>query len=261
MGSSHPEHLGHLDEGEGPVVVFLHGFTLDRTMWNEQVLALRSRYRVLAIDLPGHGSSKAVAGARSSARDTLELLDALCIERAIIIGSSLGGTVALDLAIERPALVQALVLLDPILLATGGGPSPEQAALVDLAQRGDLEGARARWLGREPFKATRENAPAALRLVAMVGTYQGGHWLGDVRDQWLHAPHNERLAELKMPIVVAAGAGGGPRGAAMAREIARLCPRSRFELLEHVGHLVAIEDPDRLTRLLWEALTWSAVES
>jgi 3-oxoadipate enol-lactonase len=251
------EQLHHLDEGEGRAIVFLHGFTLDHTMWTEQRTALRDEYRVITIDLPGHGESAAIIGPRSPTDETLRVVDALGIEQAVFVGSSLGGTVAIDLAIERPTLVQTLVLLDPVLLARDGGPSPEQAALADLAQRGDVAEARALWLARDPFQATRANPRAAARLRAMLAGYQAGHWLGRVRDLWLHAPHSERLPALQMPVVVAAGAEGGVRGVAMAREIARLCPLSRFELLESVGHLVALEAPDRLTRLLRDALMWS----
>jgi 3-oxoadipate enol-lactonase len=247
------EQLTHFDEGSGPAIVFLHGFTLDRTMWDEQRTELRSVYRVVAVDLPGHGGSSAILGTRSPAQDTLRVLDAGRIEHAVIVGSSLGGAVAIDIALERPSLVKSLVLLDPVLLGTGG-PNPEQVGLAELAQRGELEEARARWLERQAFQATRENPHARERLYTMVAGYQGGHWLGRVRDQWLHAPHTTRLSTLSMPVHVIVGARSGDRGVAMARDMARLCSRARLTLLDDVGHLVAIEAPDRLTRLLRERM-------
>lgn len=73
----------------------------------------------------------------------------------------------------------------------------------------------------------------------------------------MHAPHSERLGELAMPVVVAAGQRGGPRGVGMAQDIARRCQNARFVLMDGVGHLVSIEAPDRLMHLLREVLSSS----
>jgi pimeloyl-ACP methyl ester carboxylesterase len=244
----------YLDEGSGPAIVLLHGFSLDRTMWDEQRLALCTSHRVLAIDLPGHGASASMVGEHSPAREVLRCLDAVGIERAVVVGSSLGGSVAIDLALERPSVVRSVVLLDPILFGATTGPNPEQAALAEMAQAGDLEQARARWLARPSFEATLQNPRAAALLRAMLARYEGGHWLGRVRDEWLHAPHTERIPCIALPVSVVVGARGGPRGVAMARETARLWPGARLEVLDDTGHLVALESPDYLSQFLRSVL-------
>jgi pimeloyl-ACP methyl ester carboxylesterase len=245
--------LGYLDVGSGAAIVFLHGFTLDRTMWDEQRVALCQDYRTLAFDLPGHGTSADLSGDLSPGLEVLRCLDNAGVKRAGFIGSSLGCAVAIDIALERPSVVEALVLLDPILLGTPAA-NPEQAAIAELARQGNLEGARARWLDRPSFQATLHDEQAARRLRSMIARYPGGHWLGQVRDVWLHAPHTEKLPGIRHPVNVIAGARGGTRGVEMAREIARLCPHTQLEVVAEVGHLVALEAPGFLTRFLRRVL-------
>jgi pimeloyl-ACP methyl ester carboxylesterase len=248
--------LGHLDVGSRDsraAIVFLHGFTLDRTMWADQIAALSVHHRVLALDLPGHGASIDTCGEVSSALEVLRCLDAVGVDRAVFVGSSLGATVAIDAALERVSLVERLVLLDPVLL---GAPTAnlEQATLAELAQAGDLQAARARWLDRPSFQETLRHEAAARRLREMVSRYRGGHWLGHVREAWLHAPHTGKLPGIGCPMTVIVGARGGPRGTEMACEVARQSPLSRLEILDDVGHLVALERPEYLTRRLMEEL-------
>jgi pimeloyl-ACP methyl ester carboxylesterase len=98
--------LAHIDQGSGPSIVFLHGFTLDRTMWTDACTLLRAEHRVLAFDLPGHGSSGAL-GEVSPAREVLTSMEALSTMGAVVVGSSLGAAVAIDLALERPSMIRA----------------------------------------------------------------------------------------------------------------------------------------------------------
>jgi pimeloyl-ACP methyl ester carboxylesterase len=109
---------------DGPPIVFVHGTRLSRTMWRPQMDHLRDTYRVVALDLPGHGR---LADRPFTVRDASDEL-ALAIEaaaggRAIVVGLSLGGYVAMDLAARRPELIRGLVLsgatTEPVgLLAT-----------------------------------------------------------------------------------------------------------------------------------------------
>jgi pimeloyl-ACP methyl ester carboxylesterase len=109
---------------DGPPIVFVHGTRLSRTMWRAQMDDLRDTYRVVALDLPGHGR---LAERRFTLVDASDAL-ALAIEEAagghaVVVGLSLGGYVAMDLAARRPELVRGLVLsgatTEPIgLLAT-----------------------------------------------------------------------------------------------------------------------------------------------
>src|SRR5580658_5735312 len=105
------------DVGDGPPVVLLHGLGCGRRMWFHQIRALRSRFRVIAYDQRGHGETDAPSvatdySAAHLAGDLVGVLDALKIERAAIVGFSLGGGPALALAASKPERVSRLVLAD-----------------------------------------------------------------------------------------------------------------------------------------------------
>ena len=99
--------------GDGPVVVLLHSFLMDVTMWTPQVVAFGDSYRLIAIDERGHGATPANAPFDhwDVAKDTLAVLDELGVESAAVVGTSQGGFVALRMALLAPERVSALVLL------------------------------------------------------------------------------------------------------------------------------------------------------
>ena len=96
---------------DGPPIVFVHGTRLSRSMWRPQMEALRDAYRVIAVDLPGHGALAdrpfTVAGASDQ---VARVIQEAAGGRAVVVGLSLGGYVAMDLAAGRPGLVRGLVL-------------------------------------------------------------------------------------------------------------------------------------------------------
>ena len=122
--------LAYTDTGHGRPILLLHGWSLDRTMWDRQIADLAYRgYRVVAPDLPGHGASLNAASDRSfsaMAPTALELLDELSIERPLVCGLSMGSAIAIELAIARPDRVAALLLADNAA-ADGAGRGPAAA--------------------------------------------------------------------------------------------------------------------------------------
>ena len=108
--------LAYVDEGEGPVVVLVHGFPTSSHLWRDLVPMLAPRFRAIAPDLLGYGDSEkppdADLGHQAHTRRTLELLDRLGVEEFAVVGHDIGGGVAQRLALEAP--VRALVLIDSI---------------------------------------------------------------------------------------------------------------------------------------------------
>jgi pimeloyl-ACP methyl ester carboxylesterase len=116
--------------GDGPVVLFGHGFLMDRTMFAHQVAALRGTYRVITWDERGFGDTvydDEPFTYWDSANDLLALMDHLGIDRAVVGGMSQGGFLALRAALLAPSRVRALILLD-----TQAGP--EDAEVIPLYQ-------------------------------------------------------------------------------------------------------------------------------
>jgi len=129
------EVLSCFDLGEGPPVVLLHGLGATKLSWMPLLSPLADRFRVVVPDLPGHGESskpKASYTPRFYAGVIRRLLDAIDEERAVLIGNSMGGRIAIEVAARAPARVAGLVLLGP---AAAGLPFPYYARLLRLVPK------------------------------------------------------------------------------------------------------------------------------
>jgi pimeloyl-ACP methyl ester carboxylesterase len=143
--------LSYLHAGMGEPVVMIHGLGATKVSLLPTVAALSPRFRAISLDLPGHGDSDKPVGAAYDARffadSVIEFLDALNIDRAHIVGNSLGGRVALELGLRHPDRVRRLALLAPSLAWRRDRPwaplmrllRPE-LGLLQLAPRPVVEG-------------------------------------------------------------------------------------------------------------------------
>lgn len=115
--------INYIEDGDGYPVVLIHGLAGDHTAWLPQVAALKNDYRVIAFDNPGSGDSSTVddpASTADLADATLGLMDQLSIERAHVIGRSMGGAIAQHMALKAPDRLQSMTMaasfarLDPL---------------------------------------------------------------------------------------------------------------------------------------------------
>src|SRR5262245_45355272 len=235
-------------------VAFLHGFALDGRMWAPQTTALAPTHRTLAIDLPGFGRSRYVEGHTPMVAEILTVLDVRSIERAHLVGASLGAAVAVDLALMHGDRVRSLVLADPLLLGFPA-PPPSWERSVELAKAGDVKGAIEHWLADASFDGARTRPAVWTQIREMVGGYDGGHWTGASRLRWASRQPGERLAQLRVPTLVLAGEHDPPGFQAMADEYARAIPGARQQRIPGAGHVSNLEEPETFTRLLREFWT------
>jgi pimeloyl-ACP methyl ester carboxylesterase len=128
--------LAYDDEGHGdPPFLFIHGFACDRSFWRPQCEDLSRDYRCVSVDLRGRGDSDATPpfDVTTAALDSAALIEAIALDRPIVVGHSLGGLVALRLNDLRPELVRAIVIGDSPLTAA------RSAGAFDDASRGIRE--------------------------------------------------------------------------------------------------------------------------
>ena len=114
--------VGYTDNGpeDAPAIIFIHGFPLNKTMWDNQVEALKEDYRVISYDIRGHGDSEQGNedfSIQLFVTDLLHLMDALKIEKASLCGLSMGGYIALNAIENHPERFEALVLSDTNCIA------------------------------------------------------------------------------------------------------------------------------------------------
>jgi pimeloyl-ACP methyl ester carboxylesterase len=247
--------LAHDDAGSGPAVLLVHAGVADRRMWDPVAPALTHVFRVIRPDLRGFGESPIPGGEYSDADDLDALLDSLGLVHVAVVGSSLGGRVALELATAHPGRVASLVLLCPAL--RGVEPTADAHAFGEEEDRllaaGDVDGAVdlnvRTWLGPE---ATDEARTALAEMQRHVFAVQ---LAADASDD----PPRERVVDvdpsaLAVPTVVVSGAHDLDHFRAVAAHLAHEIPGAEAVELPWAGHLPSLERPDAVQALLLDVL-------
>jgi 3-oxoadipate enol-lactonase len=241
--------------GAGPPVVFLHGFGLDCRMWAPQWQALSSQDRWARYDSRGFGrSSLPQPSPYAHEHDLHALLLHLDALPAHVVGLSMGGRFALRFALGYPAAVRSLVLVDSALDGHRWSEPwrAEWAAITALAQAGDIEGARQRWLAHALFSPARANSAVVPLLASMVQAYSGWHW-HSADSARIPAPScAERLAEIKAPALVVVGEHDLPDFQQIAARLGTGLQRAKQLVVPGAGHMVNLEAPDAFNLALGE---------
>ncbi len=231
-------------DGEGPTVLLLHPVGLDSTCWTAQVEALVPVYRVLRVDLRGHGRSDVPPPPYTLgelATEVQELLRAAGGAPAHVIGLSLGGMVAQLLALEHPEAVRSLVLAD----TTCSLPPEARRAMVERgesARRGGmpsvLESTLARWF-TSGFLGSEVVARCRARLLTDDVQGWAGAW------QAIAGLDTEpRLAEIGAPTLVITGEADVSTPVSVARRMAGRIPGAVLHVVPGAPHMAPLERPD-----------------
>ncbi|HEV2292124.1 MAG TPA: alpha/beta fold hydrolase [Gemmatimonadales bacterium] len=244
--------------GDGPAILFVHGYPLDRTIWQHQVGALTG-WRRIAPDLRGFGLSDAPDLGYSMATwadDLAALLDALGVEQAVLCGHSMGGYIGFEFARRYRARLRALVLVDSRAESdTADGKRAREAAMVVAREQGPraiaaqmlpkmLAAGAAQTMPQvaDRVRGIMESAP----LSGILGA------LGAMRDRPDSTP---LLAELSgIPTLAIVGEQDELTPAAMSRAIVDRIPGAVLGVIPNAGHLPPVEQPLATTRVLGEFL-------
>lgn len=245
--------------GDGPAVVLVHAGIADLRMWDEQVPALSERYTVIRYDLRGFGRSRAQPGPFSHRQDLAAVLDHAGVARAAVVGCSLGGMIALDVALELPERVSALVW---VCSGVGGLHAPDEVfdpREIELLEQseaaeeaGDADRAAALdvriWLDG-PLQVE-GRAPADLRARVhdlSLSTYRRDDGEG-LEPQRLEPPAVDRLTALRLPVLAILGELDVSSTAHAADALVREAPDVRLLRYPDAAHLPNMEHPQRFTR-------------
>ncbi|UCH73165.1 MAG: alpha/beta fold hydrolase [Rhodospirillales bacterium] len=236
----------HIERGAGPAVVFLHGIGGDGASWLMELEALAGHWRAIAWDMPGYGASPALPEMTFPAlADALDaLLDSLDIDRAHLIGHSIGGMVAQEFAATFPHRVASLVLYatSPAFGRPDGDWQREflaaRLAPLDAGRRmADLAPSIVAGLvGGEPDPDGVARATAAMARVPE-DAYRAAMRCLVTFDR------REALPEIAVPVLVLAGAEDDNAPARMMERMASRIPGADFQLIAGAGHLAHFERP------------------
>jgi pimeloyl-ACP methyl ester carboxylesterase len=247
------------EAGSGPPLLLVHGLTASHAVWQPTIEAFADRWRVIAPDLPGHGES-----AKPDAPYTIDffagmlrsLARALEVREAVVCGSSLGGRVALELALYYPAFTRALVLAAPAVgysiamrpvgqaLQALTGPRILRASLERFFQQNFHDRTRLGHVARSRILEDRLAAadfPEFTRAVAR-------SLAGVLRSE------RQPIERVTQPMLVVWGRQDRLVPLRRSAEILRRIPHARLQVLERCGHLPMLEQPGAFNTVVGEFL-------
>jgi pyruvate dehydrogenase E2 component (dihydrolipoamide acetyltransferase) len=252
VASAGERRIRYLQTGptEAVPIVLVHGFGGDLYNWLFNQEALSGNHSVYAVDLPGHGGSQKDVGdgAISSLAETVrDFLDALSVKRAHFVGHSLGGAIALSLALDQPSIAQSLSLISPVGLGAEINAG-FISGLIEADRRKEMKAvlqqlfSDAELVGREMvmnvLQAKRiDGAVECLQMIAQA-CFPGGRQAGQMR---------ERLSELTMPVQVIWGREDRIIPSAHS---AGLPANIAVRVLERAGHMAHMERATEVNELL-----------
>jgi pimeloyl-ACP methyl ester carboxylesterase len=245
--------------GEGPAVLFVHGYPLDRTMWRAQMDGLKG-FRRIAPDLRGMGQSDAPDlgyGMNIYAADLAALLDALDIQDVVLCGLSMGGYIIFELLRTSRSRVRGLVLMDT--RSTPDTPEARRArdaAAVTARERGAAAIAEA-MLSKMLAPATLANNPDLVEQVRTTITRTPAAGIIGALSAMRDRPGSDSLLPTLagIPTMVMVGEADTLTPPDDARAMAQAIPGARLEIVPGAGHLPPLEAPGEVTRRLREFLT------
>jgi pimeloyl-ACP methyl ester carboxylesterase len=238
-------------EGTGPAIVFVHADFVDGRMWDGVRARLAARYRTVAYDKLGYGRSDPASGPVARRQELAAVVDALGLASFHLVGCSNGGQQVLDFALERPARVLSLTLVNasPSGWQPQGEMPPLLAQMIAAVQAGDWAAASELQLriwfdgpDRDKAKFSPETQEARRLASVMNRRYieRGAFSFPDARP--LEPPALSRLAEVKAPTLVIDGLRDWSENRRASRFLAEGIPGAgRIEV--DGGHVAPMEDP------------------
>ncbi len=266
--------MHYRDEGQGPVIVLIHGFSASLQTWEPWVQRLATgtdrlgNYRIITLDLPGHGLTRAPAGYQANMENYRNLVAAFAESQRLtsfaIGGNSMGGNVAWEYALAHPDQVNALILVDSA--GWPQGESETEPAIFKLL-RNPILGPVLRDLDNTTLtRKGLQDAFANPSLVddAMVTRYTELSRAPGHREILIDLATGRngrqpatpaRLSALRMPVLILWGANDNLIPASDAQRFHQAIPGSQILVLEHVGHVPQEEAPDDSAMAVHEFLS------
>ncbi len=252
------------EAGAGPPLVLIHGSPLDARMWDEQIPAFATQHRVVRYDVRGYGRS-ALPGdvAYRHEEDLAALLAFLGIERAAIVGSSMGGRLAVDFALAYPEAVSALVLAGSSLsgFPWSDDPVAETAEVANAWREAGPMAAKRLMMGKHWFATARPRPAVTRQLEQIIADYSGWHWFHQDPVSAPRPPAYERLEAVMAPTMAIVGAQDAPDIHKVTAAVATRIPGAKSETFPDAGHMVNMEQPERFNRVVIDFLAGLSAEA
>lgn len=244
-----------MDQGTGTPVLLLHGVGMQAAAWEPQIAPLRQQGRVIAIDMPGHGSSDPLpVGSRipdyvAWLHDAVQTLGATPVA---IAGHSMGALIALGFAVEYPELTSRIALLNGVYCRDAAASAAVIARAQEIsAGQFDLDTPLARWFGDTPAEAP-ARAKVANWLSSVDRKGYATAYAAFARGDAIYA---NKMAEISCPVLAITGDGDPNSTPEMANAMAAVVRDGRAVVVKGHRHMVNLTAPDTVTTHLLEWLS------
>jgi len=228
----------------GVPLLFVHGWQAAAAVWEPLLEHLGPHYRTLTVDLRGFGASSAAPGPYSLDRfagDLRDLVAALDLDPLVVVGHSMGATVAQRFAIDHPDALEGLVLIAPV--PASGVPFPPSVVEFFRSTAGNPERA-AQWLDGLTFG---ETTPEIRRLLREIHASADAGAALESLVAWQQADFSDEAATIETPTLILAPAGDRPMTPEFLREkVAAIISGSTFEIVEESAHYLPLEQPAKI---------------
>jgi pimeloyl-ACP methyl ester carboxylesterase len=228
--------------GSGPAIIFVHGWTCDETSWDHQVPVFSQRYRVITLDLPGHGKSALPKDGMFSMALFARAIEAVRaeakVERAVLVGHSMGTPVIRQYATMYPSRVAGLVLVDGMVQLAGEKPA------FALPPMTGAEGLKARENMVRGMFGPATTPPLREHILKMMLSTREATAAGAMTATW------DSSWVKNDPITVPVLGLYAARPLASREAIARIFPKIEYHEIPGTAHFLMMEKPDEFNRLL-----------
>ena len=244
--------------GDGDTLVLGHAGFVDSRMWDAQWDAFTQKYRVIRFDMRGYGKSDPAEGPRTRRYDLAQLLDHLQVERAALLGCSLGGEIMIDFVLEHPEMASALITVSsaPSGFQMQGDPPPHLFEMITALQQGDTARAselQIRLWVDGPYRQPEQINPGVRQRAAEMN-------LIPVRmNTWVTAdsqplnpldpPAIHRLSAIHVPALIMAGALDDPEVLRAARVMTAAIKGAKKHIFSQSAHVPNMEEPEAFTQV------------
>lgn len=243
--------------GDGPALLLVHGFPLDRTLWAHQVATL-SGWRRIAPDLRGMGTSDAPADGYTMATyadDLVWLLDRIESPRAVVAGLSMGGYVLFEMLRRHRDRVAGVILVDTRADADSVAGRAGRDAMIQLAQAEGAHAVAEHMLPRVLGRSTQQTQPVLVEQVReMMARTSVPGMVGALRAMKERADSTPLLPSIDVPALVVVGQEDELAPPSVAKAMTEAIPSAAMTVISGAGHLAPLEEPIAVSRVMAEFL-------
>jgi 3-oxoadipate enol-lactonase len=242
--------VSYTDEGQkgSSVIIFIHGFPFNKSMWNLQVELLKDNYRPITYDIRGHGNSNAgneVFSIDLFVNDLISFMDALKIDKAILCGLSMGGYIALNAIEKYNERFDALILSDTQCIADTPEAKEKRIKAIESIRKTGVEKYAEESIKNlfapESFTTRVKEIEDVREMIVKTSEQSLCSTLLalSVRKETCHM-----LSEIKVPVLIMVGNEDKITPPAAARFMHEKIKGSLLKIIDHAGHLTNLENPD-----------------